>query len=283
MSSRHFDSAQRTQAVGERPREMSLAVSIRDLSAGYGDRVAIEGVSLDFARGSLTAIFGPNGGGKSTLLKCIAGLMEPRTGSIEVLGGPVGAVAQRIAYVPQAEQVDWGFPITVEEVVAMGRTPRIGLLRRPGREDRRAVMEALERVDMGDASDRQIGALSGGQRRRVFLARAIASEPEIYLLDEPVTGVDPTTQAKIMNILEDEAAHGRTVIATTHDLACAAQRFHDVIALAGRVIVHGEARLVLDREVLESTYGGHLVPLAGGGVMLLDDPHHEHGAHEGHR
>jgi ABC-type Mn2+/Zn2+ transport system ATPase subunit len=261
---------------------MTPAIEIRGLRAGYGERIAIDDVDLSIARGSLTAIFGPNGGGKSTLLKCIAGLMTPRAGTISVLGEPVGVAAKRIAYVPQAEQVDWSFPITVEEVVAMGRTPLIGPLRRPSAADRAAVRAALERVDMLDAAERQIGALSGGQRRRVFLARAIASDPEIYLLDEPVTGVDPTTQEKIMNVLDDEAKRGRTVIATTHDLACAAQRFHDVVALAGRVIVHGAAQLVLDREVLEKTYGGHLVPLSGGGVMLLDDPHHAHGAHEGH-
>jgi ABC-type Mn2+/Zn2+ transport system ATPase subunit len=261
---------------------MTPAIEIHGLRAGYGERIAIDDVDLSIARGSLTAIFGPNGGGKSTLLKCIAGLMRPRAGTIRVLSEPVGVAAKHIAYVPQAEQVDWSFPITVEEVVAMGRTPLIGPLRRPSAADRGAVRAALERVDMLGAAERQIGALSGGQRRRVFLARAIASNPEIYLLDEPVTGVDPTTQEKIMNVLDDEAKRGRTVIATTHDLACAAQRFHDVVALAGRVIVHGAAQLVLDREVLEKTYGGHLVPLSGGGVMLLDDPHHSHGSHEGH-
>lgn len=259
------------------------AIAIRGLTAGYGERAALTDVDLEIAAGSLTAVFGPNGGGKSTLIKCIAGLMRPWSGSVEALGTGAGRAAKRIAYVPQAEQVDWAFPISVGEVVAMGRTSSIGAFRRPGRADREAVAAALERVDMADLADRQIGALSGGQRRRVFIARALASEPDLYLLDEPVTGVDPVTQAKIMDILEHEAAHGRTVVATTHDLACAAQRFHDVVALAGRVVAHGPAELVLDRAVLEQTYGGHLVPLAGGGVMLLDDPHHEHGAHEGHR
>lgn len=258
------------------------AVSIRALTAGYGDRAAISEVILELSAGSLTAIFGPNGGGKSTLLKCIAGLMRPWSGNIEVFGAPVGAHAARVAYVPQAEQVDWSFPVSVDEVVMMGRTPRIGPLGRAGAADRTAVAEALERVEMLDLASRQIGQLSGGQRRRVFIARALAADPDLYLLDEPVTGVDPVTQEKIMSILDAEAARGKTVIATTHDLACAAQRFHDVVALAGRVVVHGAAQLVLDREVLEKTYGGHLVPLAGGGVVLLDDPHHQHGAHEGH-
>jgi len=261
---------------------VDAAISVRHLTAGYGDRAAISDVSLELATGSLTAIFGPNGGGKSTLLKCIAGLMQPWSGSVQVLGGPAGAHASRVAYVPQAEQVDWNFPISVDEVVMMGRTPMLGVLRRPRRDDHDAVTAALARVEMESFATRQIGELSGGQRRRVFLARALAADPLIYLLDEPVTGVDPTTQEKIMNILDGEAARGRTVVATTHDLACAAQRFHDVVALAGRVVVHGKAQLVLDQEVLERTYGGHLVPLAGGGVVLLDDPHHQHGAHEGH-
>ena len=260
----------------------TAAVVLHGVTAGYGDRAAIQDVNLEIAAGSLTAIFGPNGGGKSTLLKCIAGLMQPWSGSIAVLGGPVATFAQRVAYVPQAEQVDWSFPVSVNEVVMMGRTPMIGVGRSPQKSDRDRVAAALDRVEMGHLSKRQIGELSGGQRRRVFLARAIAADPEIYLLDEPVTGVDPVTQEKIMNVLDDEAARGRTVIATTHDLACAAQRFHDIVALAGRVVVHGKAQLVLDREVLEKTYGGHLVPLAGGGVVLLDDPHHSHGAHEGH-
>jgi len=242
------------------------AVTISGVTAGYGDRAAISNVDLILPTGSLTAIFGPNGGGKSTLIKCIAGLMQPWSGSINVFGAPVGEYAKRVAYVPQAEQVDWSFPISVDEVVMMGRTPSLGPLRRPSSVDRDAVADALQRVDMLDLARRQIGELSGGQRRRVFLARALAADPLLYLLDEPVTGVDPTTQEKIMN----------------HDLACAAQRFHDVVALAGRVVVHGKADLVLDRAVLEETYGGHLVPLPGGGVVLLDDPHHAHGSHEGH-
>lgn len=258
------------------------AVTISSVTAGYGDRAAISNVNLTLQTGSLTAIFGPNGGGKSTLIKCIAGLMQPWSGSINVFGAPVGEFAKRVAYVPQAEQVDWSFPISVDEVVMMGRTPSLGPLRRPSSVDREAVADALQRVDMLDLARRQIGELSGGQRRRVFLARALAADPLLYLLDEPVTGVDPTTQEKIMNLLEGEAARGRTVVATTHDLACAAQRFHDVVALAGRVVVHGKADLVLDRAVLEETYGGHLVPLPGGGVVLLDDPHHAHGSHEGH-
>lgn len=263
------------------PHPGGRAVTISNITAGYGERAAISDITLELAAGSLTAIFGPNGGGKSTLLRCIAGLMRPWSGAIEVLNARVGVHAARVAYVPQADEVDWSFPIAVDEVVAMGRTQRIGPLGRMGAADRAAVAEALGRVDMADLASRQIGELSGGQRRRVFIARALAADPEIYLLDEPVTGVDPVTQEKIMNVLDAEAARGRTVVATTHDLACAAQRFNEVVGLAGRVMVHGPAQLVLNREVLEKTYSAHLIPLADGSVVLLDDPHHPLGSDAG--
>jgi ABC-type Mn2+/Zn2+ transport system ATPase subunit len=200
-------------------------VWLSDVSAGYGDRVALEHVSIAVEPGSLLAVVGPNGAGKSTLLKLMAGLVQPWTGRIQVLGAPAGREARRVAYVPQAELVDWQFPVTVEDVVLMGRFPRLGSIRRPGRDDRRAVAEALEQVGMAHHLGTQIGRLSGGQRRRVFLARALAAEPDLFLLDEPVTGIDPTTQELLMDILEAQAERGKTVVATTHDLACAAGRF----------------------------------------------------------
>ena len=151
------------------------AIELIDVTAGYGDRAAISSVSLSLAPGSLTAIFGPNGGGKSTLLKCIAGLMQPWSGNVQVLGAAVGMHAKRVAYVPQAEQVDWSFPVSVGEVVMMGRTPALGPLGRPGAADHAAVSDALGRVDMVDLAQRQIGELSGGQRRRVQTQRSICS------------------------------------------------------------------------------------------------------------
>jgi ABC-type Mn2+/Zn2+ transport system ATPase subunit len=258
------------------PGHHAPAIRIRGITAGYGDRIALESIDLEIAAGSLLAVIGPNGAGKSTLLKVIGGLLEPRSGTVEVLGGPPGAEAHRVAYVPQAEAVDWQFPVTVEEVVMMGRIPRIGILRRPGAVDRAAVADALETVGMSEARARQIGALSGGQRRRVFLARAIAADPDLYLLDEPVTGVDATTQEDLMDVLEAEARNGKTVVATTHDLACAAHRFQQAVLINRRIVAAGPANLILDQRLLAETYGGHVLVVPGldSGTMLLDDAHH---------
>ena len=261
------------------------AVGLEDMTAGYDTRAALTNVSLTVPPGSLLAVIGPNGAGKSTLLKVIAGLLRPWSGRVSVLGGPPGSSAARIAYLPQAEAVDWDFPVTVGEVVMMGRYGRLGFWRRPGRADRERVAEALAMVGMADAVDRQIGALSGGQRRRVFLARALAAEPELYLLDEPVTGVDATTQEELMDVLEAEARSGKTVIATTHDLICAAQRFHEAAFIDGRLVAQGPADLVLDQGLLAATYGGHVLILPGddGRRLVIDDAHHHDDAHGGER
>jgi ABC-type Mn2+/Zn2+ transport system ATPase subunit len=212
----------------------------------------------------------------------MAGLIRPWHGRVEVLGHPAGQQARRVAYVPQAELVDWSFPVTVNDVVMMGRYPALGRFRRPGAEDRRAVAAALEQVGMADHGATQIGSLSGGQRRRVFLARALAAGPDLFLLDEPVTGVDATTQEDLMDILEAEARGGKTVVATTHDLACAAQRFQQVATVNRTIIAHGPSSLILDPDVLARTYGGHLLVL-GGQTVVLDDAHHHDDAPAGER
>jgi len=258
------------------------AVSLRDVSAGYGPTVALHDVDLEIARGSLLAIFGPNGGGKTTLLKLIAGLLQPWTGTIEVLGAPPGEAARKIAYVPQAELVDWSFPVSVWDVAMMGRYPALGPLRQPGRADREAVSTALERVGMIDAARTQIGSLSGGQRRRAFLARAIAAEADLYLLDEPVTGVDVPTQEDLMDLLAGESAAGRTIIATTHDLAAASRHFRDVVGVNRTVTAAGGVELLADPDVLARTYGDHLLMLGDGG-MILDDAHHHDAERGGER
>ena len=249
------------------------SIWLSGVTAGYEDRPALEAVDLAVEPGTLLAIVGPNGAGKSTLLKLMAGLLTPWHGHVEILGAAPGVHARQVAYVPQAELVDWAFPVTVGDVVMMGRYPGLGPWRRPGPIDRRAVAEALAKVGMDGHETTQIGHLSGGQRRRVFLARALAADPDLYLLDEPVTGVDATTQELLMDLLEAEARAGKTVVATTHDLACAAQRFQKVAAVNRRIIAHGPSSLVLDADLLARTYGGHLLVL-GGRSVILDDAHH---------
>jgi len=271
-----------TPALARPETERPPTVELREVTAGYTDRPAISDVTVDFRPGRLTAVFGPNGGGKSTLLKVIAGLLRPWSGDVEVLGAAAGQRAQRVAYVPQAETVDWGFPVSAWDVAAMGRYPAIGPLRRLRPEDREAVTDALRKVGMLEHARTQIGSLSGGQRRRVFLARALAAAPDLYLLDEPVTGVDITTQEDLLDLLESEAERGRTVIATTHDLACAAERFEDVVAMNRTVVAQGPSSLVLDQDVLRRTYGGHLLVL-GEQAILLDDAHHHDEAPAGER
>jgi len=253
----------------------TASVVIEGVSAGYGQRTALSDVSLTVAPGSLLAVIGPNGAGKSTLLKVLAGLLRPSAGRVTVLDAPPGSSGPRIAYLPQAEGVDWEFPITVTEVVAMGRYARLGFMHGPRNADRDRVRAALTTVGMAEAGDRQIGSLSGGQRRRVFLARAIAADPDLYLLDEPVTGVDARTQDDLMAVLETQADAGKTVIATTHDLLTVAERFHQAALLNGRLVAYGSADLVLDRHLLSETYGGHVLVLPGDGDgVVIDDAHH---------
>jgi ABC-type Mn2+/Zn2+ transport system ATPase subunit len=253
----------------------SDAVSVAGVWAGYDGRPALEDVTLQIPRGALVAIFGPNGGGKTTLLKLIADLIQPWSGTVSVLGAPAGEQAKRVAYVPQAELVDWSFPVSVWDVAMMGRYPALGVLRRPAAADREAVEAALDEVGMADERHSQIGALSGGQRRRAFLARAIAAGPDLYLLDEPVTGVDVTTQEDLMKLLTSETQRCRTVIATTHDLAAAAEHFSTVVALNHRVIAVGRSELILDPDVLSRTYGGHMLVLQDRAVILDDAHHHD--------
>ncbi len=275
-----------TPAPAARPEPDTLprgpAIRLSGVTVGYGERVALEAVDLEVATGSLLAVVGPNGAGKSTLLKVICGLLQPWRGKVETLGKEPGRLAKRVAYVPQAEAVDWDFPVTVADVVMMGRYPGLGRLRRPGPLDRRQVSDALGQVDMLEHRGTQIGRLSGGQRRRVFLARALAAEPDLFLMDEPVTGIDATTQEELMDLLESVAAGGRTVIATTHDLACAAARFQTVLAINRRVVAHGPASLILDPDLLAQTYGGHLLTLGGQTVVLDDAHHHEETPHQVH-
>jgi len=254
-------------------------VTVSGVRAGYPGRVVLEDVSLRVGPGELVAVVGPNGSGKSTLLKVLAGLLRPLVGDVKVVGAPPGRQPLKIAYLPQAEAVDWSFPVSVRDVVLMGRYRRAGWLRTTGRDDAQAAERALELTGIRDLADRQIGELSGGQQRRAFLARSLAQDPAVYLLDEPVTGVDPTTEDDLMAILAEERRAGKTVLASTHDLAGVAEHFTRLISLNRTVVADGPADLVRDANVLRATYGGHLIQFDRGDVLLIDDPHHADGGH----
>jgi ABC-type Mn2+/Zn2+ transport system ATPase subunit len=267
------------QASTSREAATNTAIRVEDLRAGYPRRLVLENVGFNVAPGELVAVVGPNGSGKSTLLKVLAGLVRPWTGSVTILGQPAGRQPLRVAYLPQAEAVDWTFPVSVRDVVLMGRYRRAGWLRPTSGLDGEVAERALEFAGIRDLARRQIGELSGGQQRRAFVARALAQQPDVYLLDEPVTGVDPATEDDLMAILAEECSRGKTVIASTHDLAGVAEHFTRLISLNRTVVADGPATLVRNPDVLRATYGGHLIEVERGAVVLLDDPHHRHGSH----
>jgi manganese transport system ATP-binding protein len=222
------------------------AVRLSDITVRYERVVALDGMDLTLDRGQALGIVGPNGSGKSTLLKTIAGLVTPESGILEVFGVlPKALQAGSIAYVPQVEAVDWSFPADVYDVVAMGRFPRMGLLARFSKRDRAAVDGALDALRLGDLRRRHISQLSGGQQQRVFVARAIAQEPRLLLLDEPTTGVDAATEEALRELVRGLVAQGLPVLMTTHDLDRAAVWFDRLMVLDHRVLAIGDPGEVL--------------------------------------
>jgi manganese transport system ATP-binding protein len=246
------------------------AVRARDLVLGYGDRIALDRSSFEIPRGRVTAVIGPNGSGKSTVLSAIAGLIEPLAGDLEVLEG--GGGSRRISYVLQTTKVNDALPVTVAEVVAMGRYSGTGLYRRLRASDREAVAEAMERVDIADLAHRHLQDLSGGQRQRVFVAQGLAQDHDLLLLDEPLTGIDMTTAQAIDQAIHDELERGCTVVMTTHDLS-EAQIADHVLLLSGRVVASGLPDEVLTPENLASAYGPALLHPEEGGILLDDAAH----------
>ena len=194
------------------------AIEAHELTVTYGQKPVLWDIDCSIPQGCLAAIVGPNGAGKSTFLKAVLGLVPSATGYVKVFGESINAVRSRIGYVPQRESVDWDFPITVRDVVLMGRYGKIGWLRRPSKDDRRAADRHLEQVDMAQFADRQIRQLSGGQQQRVFLARALAQEASLYLMDEPFAGVDATTEQAIIILMRRLREEGRTIVCVHHDL-----------------------------------------------------------------
>jgi manganese/iron transport system ATP-binding protein len=236
-----------------------------------GGAPALKDVTFELVRGERIAVVGPNGAGKSTLLKVIAGILAPTAGHVSVYGhGAGGHIC--IGYVPQRSQVDWDFPVSVADVVMMGRIARMGWLRHAGRQDWQVVRESLELVDMAALADRQIGELSGGEQQRVFIARALAQEAELLLMDEPLTGLDVPSREAIFAILDALRTQGMTVLVSTHDLRLASDRFDRLMLLHRRLIGFGKATEVLTPANLRQAYGSHMTIIeAPEGVLALGD------------
>ena len=236
---------------------------------------ALRDASFTVPQGSVTALVGVNGAGKSTLFKALMGFVPASRGSVQVLGMSVPQALRQnlIAYVPQSEEVDWTFPVLVEDVVMMGRYGHMGFLRRARPEDRRAVDQALERVNMTEFRRRQIGELSGGQKKRVFLARALAQGASVILLDEPFTGVDVKTEAAIIDLLRQMRDEGRVMLVSTHDLGSVPEFCDRVVLVKGTVLAYGPTETTFTRANLASAFGGQLREVSLGGPDLHHDDH----------
>ena len=251
----------------------SVIVEARDLTIRYDKEreAALENVTLELHTGEQAALIGPNGAGKSTLIKAMMGLLRPSSGSLDVFIDPL-----KIGYVPQNEDVKWDFPVTVRDVVMMGCTRRIGWLRQPTREHWQIVDSALDHVGLSELGHVQIGELSGGQRRRAFIARALAQDARLLILDEPFSGVDASAQAELMHVIDHLNADGMTILLSTHDLDLAFRRFQTIIALRRRLIAHGTPDQVVTSQALTQLYGTRVVTMQDDGhpLTLYVDDHH---------
>jgi ABC-type Mn2+/Zn2+ transport system ATPase subunit len=243
-------------------------LELREVSVYYGHRAALDRVSISVPDGAQVAVVGPNGAGKSTLFKGMVGLASVCDGEILLNGRPASEFRDPIAYVPQREEVDWRFPVTVFDVVAMGRYGRRRWLRRLSAGDREVVSSSLDRLGIRTFADRPIGELSGGQQQRVFLARALAQEPRVLLLDEPFTGVDVATKEAVLDVLDGLRGRSVTTLVSTHDLDLAAGRFDQVILLNGRLIAAGRPEEVFTEEHLQSAFGGQMVVVNGKAIVV---------------
>lgn len=249
-------------------------IRVKDVTVTYRNgHTALRDASFEIPKGTISALVGVNGSGKSTLFKAIMGFVPTARGSVEIFGGSVKDALKNniIAYVPQAEEVDWSFPVLVEDVVMMGRYGHMNFMRLASAKDKVAVSNALERVGMTEFRKRQIGELSGGQKKRVFLARALAQESKIILLDEPFTGVDVKTEEAIINLLQKLRDEGHVMLVSTHNLGSVPEFCDRTILIKGTVLAHGKTSEIFTQENLERTFGGVLRHFVLGGTDLHDD------------
>ena len=242
--------------------DSTIPIELHDVTVSYRKKPVLWNVELNIPEGELIGIIGPNGAGKSTLLKAIMGLLPLSSGWIKVYGKPIKKQKGIVGYVPQRESVDWDFPVTVKDVVMMGRYGKIGMLRRPKEIDEKVVIDSLEKLGLLKFADRQISQLSAGQQQRVFLARALAQESRIYLMDEPFAGVDTATEMAIITLLRELRKKRKTVIVVNHDLQAAQNYFDSILMINMRVVAFGPTQKVMIPDLLHKTYGGRLNVLA---------------------
>jgi ABC-type Mn2+/Zn2+ transport system ATPase subunit len=250
------------------PTRAPARLDIDHACISYDGTTVLDDLTFQIPHGAQVAVVGPNGAGKSTLFKALVGLLPLRSGRILVHGEPLGSHQDCVAYIPQREEVDWRFPVTVADVVMMGRFGRQGLLGRASKEDKAAVAHSLQQLGVADLAQRPIGELSGGQQQRVFLARALAQEPHILLMDEPFTGIDVTTQDAVLNVLDQLRSQDVTVLVSTHDLNLAAQRFDLVLLLNRRLVAYGPPAEVFMPDPVRRAFGGQALML--GGMVVVD-------------
>ncbi|PID71737.1 MAG: manganese ABC transporter ATP-binding protein [Desulfobulbus propionicus] len=232
------------------------------LTVAYHKKPVLYGIDMEIPEGRLVGIVGPNGAGKSTLIKAIMGLLPVSAGWVKIFGKSYKENCHRVGYVPQRESVDWDFPVSVMDVVLMGRYGNLKLAQRPTKRDKDIARECLEKVKMLPFANRQIGNLSGGQQQRVFLARALAQESDLYLMDEPFVGVDAATEAAIIEIMQKLVARGKTLLVVHHDLATAKNYFDILMLINMRLVAFGPTEEVFTEEILQATYGGRLTILS---------------------
>jgi manganese/iron transport system ATP-binding protein len=262
-----------------RVKQQPAGIRVDDITVSYRNgHTALKHASFTVPKGTITALVGVNGAGKSTLFKAIMGFVPLSGGTVEILGMSVAQALKKnlVAYVPQAEEVDWNFPVLVEDVVMMGRYGHMNFLRIPSRRDHDLVTQALRRVNMEAFRKRQIGELSGGQRKRVFLARALAQEGQVILLDEPFTGVDVTTEEQIVTLLKDLRDEGRVMLVSTHNLGSVPDFCDRTVFVKGTVTAYGKTEDTFNEQNLEAAFGGVLRHFILGGADLHDDDDARH-------
>ena len=258
-------------------------VQLEGISTGYDNKTVFEGIDLSIPDGLYTGIVGPSGSGKTTLLKVILGIVGITTGTVTVAGQRVeGQTVRGVGYVPQIETVNWNFPVTVEQVVLMGRHREMGWLPWPSGEDRRVALDLLDHLGIRQYANRQIRALSGGEQQRVFLARALISRPRLLILDEPTAGVDLKTQHHILHLLSQLNREGVTIILTTHDLNSVARHLPWVICFNRTIAAQGDPQEVFTSEILSRTYNSEMVVVRQDGLLLIADSP-DAGAHDSAR